>query len=310
MHDHLEFLRPYYEQAWRRRRRARVTVAFGIQGSGQHVGRRARPGRLPRARAGGGGARLRLDLGRRPHLVPQPDPRRRRRAVDVRGRHGADHARRRRRAAAAAPPERRREGVRVARLRLRRPRRSSASASAARARRTSRRSASPSRERGARTDEAMRALRALFAGEPARSRGPVLLASRTSRSSRGSRSPAARRSGSAAAPRRRSGARRRSATAGSRSGSRPSGFAAGYRRSCPSTSRRAVTLPAHVGDKRHLLRAPARSATPATSPSTSSTATASPARRRSAPRGVREYLDAGARHVVFNIAASPRTPSG
>ena len=120
MHDHLEWLRPYYEKAWRAAGRRPSERDGLLRHPGQRpAGRRRCPTRAATASSRRrGGARLRLDLGRRPHLVPQPDPRRRRRALDVRRGHGADHARRRDRPAAAAPPERGREGVRLARLRL------------------------------------------------------------------------------------------------------------------------------------------------------------------------------------------------
>ena len=79
----------------------------------------------------------------------------------------------------------------------------------------------PVRERGARTNEAMRALRALFSGSGTFSGRFFSFAGHRDRAAR-PRKREARRSGSAAARRRRSSARRRSATAGSRSGSRPS----------------------------------------------------------------------------------------
>ena len=252
MHEHLEFLRPYYEQAWRRRGARRDGVAFGIQGSGQQRRRRCpTPGVFRERRADGGGARLRLDLGRRPHLVPQPDPRRRRRALHVRGASPSgsrsapascccrcghpsvvakefasldyvsggrvDPRRRRRR--------RGREGLRGGRRRRR--------ASAARA-----------------TDEAMRALRELFARARRELLRAVLLASRASRSSRGRRSRAARRSGSAAARRRRSGARPTLGDGWIPIWVSAERFARRAARSCPDARRSpAVALPALVGDE-------------------------------------------------------------
>ena len=144
-----------------------------VRHPGKRPARRRRPGsrRLPRGGGACGGARLRLDLGRRPHLLPEPDPGRRRRAVDVRGRHDADHGRCGHRAAAPAPPVCGREGVRVARLRLRRPD-DPRSGRRRRERGGLRRGRGiDPRERGARTDDAMRALRALFSGGRRPTRG-------------------------------------------------------------------------------------------------------------------------------------------
>jgi alkanesulfonate monooxygenase SsuD/methylene tetrahydromethanopterin reductase-like flavin-dependent oxidoreductase (luciferase family) len=89
------------------------------------------------------------------------------------------------------------------------------------------------RERGARTDEAMRALRELFRGRASFS--GRFFSFEDVESSRGRRSRAARLCGWEAALRRRSGARRASATAGSRSGSR-SNASKRASRNCPSTS--------------------------------------------------------------------------
>ena len=88
-------------------------VAFGIQGSGQHVNGAPDPGVFRELAQQRRGARLRLDLGRRSHLLPQPDPRRRRRAVDVRRRPGGSRS---------APPSCCRCGIRVSWRRSSRPR--------------------------------------------------------------------------------------------------------------------------------------------------------------------------------------------
>ncbi len=80
---------------------------------------RSRP--LPRGGGAGGGDRVRLDLGGRAPVFPQPDPRPRRRARDVRSGHRPDPARRRSRAVAAPAPQPRGEAGGVPRLRLRRP---------------------------------------------------------------------------------------------------------------------------------------------------------------------------------------------
>ena len=165
----------------------------------------------------------------------------------------------------------------------------------------------PIRERGARADEAMLALRELFAqlaGRASRAGSP---ASRASRSSRGRRSRAGRRSGSAAARRRRCGARAGSATAGCRSGSRPSGTPPAGARSA-GTRRAPAAIPMRSSGCRRpgargRRRARARELTRAHlgarygddfSPQRSS-ATASPGRRRSARRASARTSTAGVR---------------
>ena len=144
-----------------------MTLRLGIQGSGQLVGGLPDPGYFAEIAAARRADGLRLDLGRRSRLVREPDPR---------GDGGADHVRR------GHEPHRdrrrHRPAARCARPRSsrRRSRRSttsraagwcSVSGSAARARRTSRPSGIPVRERRARADEAMVALRRLFASSPA-----------------------------------------------------------------------------------------------------------------------------------------------
>ena len=155
----------------------------------------------------------------------------------------------------------------------------------------------PVRERGARTNEAMRALRALFSGSGTFS--GRFFSFRTSRSSRGPRKREARRSGSAAGRRRPSGAPRRSATAGSRSGSRPSGLpqamssspsTSSVRWRCPRTSARSAICYEHLrqrysGDfSEHVVDRYCIAGSP----------------EECAAR-LREYVDAGARHIVFNV---------
>ena len=61
-------------------------VAFGIQGSGQHVNGAPDPG-VFRELAHQAEALGYDSIWAGDHLLPQPDPRRRRRAVDVRRRH-------------------------------------------------------------------------------------------------------------------------------------------------------------------------------------------------------------------------------
>ena len=125
MHDHVEFLGPYYEKAWRDVRGRDVTDArFGIQGSGQLVGGAARPpGCSVRSRERA--EELGYDSIWAGDHVSFENP-----ILDVtvalchvRGSHEPDHDRRRHRPASVAPARARRQGVRLARLPLRRPRR-------------------------------------------------------------------------------------------------------------------------------------------------------------------------------------------
>ncbi len=268
--------------------RAGLAQRRGERGRLRHPGQRPagrRRARIPAVfrerRARGRGARLRLDLGRRPHLVPEPDPRHRRRALHVRGGHGADHDRRRDRPAAAAPPERGREGVRVARLRLRRPgdpRRRGRRRGREGLRGGRRRRARARRADGRGDARAEGALRAA-AGELRR---PVLLLRRDPH-------------------RAAAGAGGRPAALGRRplGGGDPAGGDARRRldpdlglgrelprrarRSCPGTS--CPRSPCrHTSARSGRCTSTCGAATRATSPSTSSTATASPGRPRSAPR--------------------------
>ena len=140
---------------------------------------------------------------------------------DLCGRDRARHARCGRAAPAAAGTRTRRARVRLARLSLRRSSDPRRRASAASSQKDFEAVGVPIRERGARTDESMRALRELFSGGRRASTG-ASSRSRRSRSRRHRPSRAGRRSGSAAARRQRSAAPGSSATAGCRSGSRPS----------------------------------------------------------------------------------------
>ncbi len=164
----------------------------------------------------------------------------------------------------------------------------------------------PVRERGARTNEAMRALRALFSGGgtfsgrffsfedieiepgPVQPGGPPLWV--------GGRSEAAIE---------------RAATLGDGwipLWVSPERFAAGSEQ-LPEHVVPAVTLPAHVGDKRASRTSICGSATPATSRSTSSIATASQARRRSAQHGCAS-TSTPARGTSSSTSASRKTSSG
>ena len=296
-------------------------MLLGIQGSGQLTDRAARPGPLPRGRRARRGARLRLDLGRRAPLVPQPDPRPRRRARDVRRRHRADRARSGRRAPPAAPPEPRREAGRVARLRLGRPapargRRRRRGGGGLRGGRRARRASA-----GARADEGIAALRALLRDRPAS------FAGRFYRFADVSIEPATRAAGRAAAPRRRPVGRRDPArgTPRRRLAAVP-GLAAPLRararerstsrRTPPAASRDGALARARrssrtstttaSGHVRGDSRAPLGALRDARSSATTSSASASRARRRSALARIDAYAEAGAEHVSFNPAVEER----
>ena len=164
------------------------------------------------------------------------------------------------------------------------------------------------RERGARTNEAMRALRALFAAQPASFSGRFFsFAGRRDRP-RARRSRAGRRSGSAAA---REAAIRRAATLGD--GWIPIWVSPERFREAiaqlPDHVVPAVTLPGARRRQAALCTSTCASGTPAISPSTSSTATASPARPRSAWRGCASTWTP-VPGTSSSISGSPRTRSG
>ena len=164
------------------------------------------------------------------------------------------------------------------------------------------------RERGARTSEAMRALRALFGGAAGELRGPVLLV-------RGRRDRLRARREPGGPP----------LWVGGRSdGGDPSRGRArrrldpdlGLGRALPGGPREAARPRRAGGDPPGARRRQADicsstcgSGTPATSPSTSSTATASPARRRSARPGCASTWTP-VPGTSCSTSASPRTRSG
>ena len=249
------------------------------------------------------GARIRLDLGRRASLVPEPHPRPRRRACHVRRRHEPDHARRRRRPAPAPPAEPRREAGRVARLRLRWPARCSGVGVGGEGPQDFEAAGVPDRRSAARgrTRRSL-ALRELFADAPASFTGPLLpLRGRLHRA-------APRSARRAAAPRRRA-LGRSACGAPARLGDgwlpylvSPERYAAGWRRSTGTRSRAGRDPDAAASSGRRTLRScrrrrrhgrgrrcarTSRSVRHARSSRTTWSASASPAPPRSALRAYR-----------------------
>ena len=164
------------------------------------------------------------------------------------------------------------------------------------------------RERGARTSEAMRALRALFGAQPASFEGRFFSFAEVEIAPGLAASRAGRRSGSAAAPRRRSGARPTLGDGWIPIWVSVERFREGLAQ-LPDHVVPAVTPPGACRRQADICTSTCASGTPATSPSTSSTATASPARRRSAWPGCASTWTP-ARSTSSSTRRSPRTRSG